>query len=68
MALFQVPDLGTAFEFREDVYKMVGIPLPKTPSRKVLLWFRQKHTGNGRYVINTDQITALMNSYDIEYT
>ncbi len=37
----QAPNIETGFRFREEVYRMMGAPVPAKPPPKVLLYLRQ---------------------------
>lgn len=62
----QIPDLQTGFEFRADVYKYMNMTLPRKPARRVLFWMRMPHFP--RELLNTQEILAVVESYNISYT
>ena len=64
--MIQIPDVETAFQFRRDMYKFMGMELPERPAKKVLFWLRPDP--HGRSILNIDEVTALVDSYNIPYT
>lgn len=65
-SLWQLPDVQTAWEFRKEMYDYMGVPMPTKPSNKVLFWFRTPPLG--RSVLNTPEVLALADSYNLSYT
>ena len=64
--IVQVPDVETAFQFRKDMYAMMGVEMPQKPVKKVLFWFRQPPLG--RSVSNSAALRALADAYNVPYT
>ena len=62
----QVSDVDTGFQFRADMYKHMGIELPRKPPKKVLFWFRTPPLY--RSVLNKEEILAVVNYYNLSYT
>ena len=62
----QVPDVETAFRFREDTYKHFGLQLPVKPPKNALFWLREPPAG--RSFTNTPDLLALADNYSVPYT
>lgn len=64
--LTQIPDIQTGFEFREAMYKHVGMEMPRKPPKKVLFWFRKPPLY--RTILNTDELLRITSRYGVGYS
>jgi hypothetical protein len=60
-----MPDMETAFAFRRDMYAHMGVALPTSPPKKVLVVLRDQAR---RRVENKDELVAVMDRYNLSYT
>ncbi len=66
VVVIQIPDMETGFDFRKDMYRLMGMTVPATPERRALLWLRPDY--RGRYITNTPDLLSVLKKYDVPYT